>query len=181
LLAAVTIFLHIPIADWHAEGPLLAGYERMFHRLGPTHESIGPGSWIDPRGKLEVETDVHVIIRTTPQRAAAFVPAFLRELCRDLRQQETLAEVVGTPISGGRSAKQVVVTRPFDVAAAELVELHILFDGFAGGASEYDDAAGISIEASLPAGAVPQLRATLQREGYRPLVRDVTLVEQRCS
>jgi hypothetical protein len=197
---AVTVYLHIPLqAGWKADGGvpddcrfsepvvetplphwLRVRYDRTFAQLGTVSESKGPGSWID-HGKLVFENDVHVTIRTTQERARTFVPAFLRASRRELHQHETLAEIIGGSFTGGEPMKRVVATVPPRASrAAGALELHRIFDRYAGGASEYDDPAGIYVAASAPLGDVAALRNALVRRGYAVRITDSTLLTSSC-
>ena len=198
--AGVTVFLHVPLeANWRSDGSvpndcnfsqpskatllpawLRRRYDRTFAWVGATTESLGPGSWIGPAG-LTFERDLHVTIRTTQARAQAFVPAFLRSSRRELHQHETLAEIAGASFAGGVRMKRVVATVPLPGSrTAGILQLHRIFDRYAGGASEYDDADGIHVAASTPLAAVAALQKALSQGGFAFTTTDSTVFVSSC-
>ena len=109
------------------------------------------------------------------------MPAFLRNSCRELHQQETLAEIAGDTALGGVPATRIAVALPPGAKRGGRTRaLHRIFDRFAGGASEYDDARGEIVAASAPRSAVAPLSAFLRASGYAFTASEDAILTDAC-
>ncbi len=178
--AAVTVVIHVPLHDNAGRAiaaPLIARYERAFHRLGTVIDRPGIGSWLDDRSTLSFDADDHVFITTTPVRARAFLSTFLPRMRSDLHQQATLAEVFGgwygSPAQ--RRARLDVVLPLTCLCSAKIRAIHLAFAP-AGGASQFDGLDGTHVWSSVTLPTVAARLAALRRLGVTARVSRVTFI-----
>jgi len=148
---------------------LIRGYERDLQRDGVVTEQFGFGTWTvgsSPTADVAFEEGDTVDVLTHLSQARRFLPPFLHRLRIDLDQRETLGEIFGghygTP---DQSRTRIVVTLPFTrVTYATLVRLHRIFgDSGNGGATQVDDAHGVTVYTGATVDARRRIEAALRR------------------
>jgi hypothetical protein len=179
-LQLVTVVVHVPLHDDAGRpiaAPLLARYERAFHRLGPTVDRPGIGSWLGDHSTLSFEPDDHVFITTTPVRARVFLATFLPRMRSDLHQQATLAEIFdGWYGSAAQRRARIDVVLPLTcLCSAKIRAIHLAFAP-AGGASQFDGLDGTHIWSSVTLPSVPARLAALRRLGVTAHASHATFV-----
>ncbi len=179
-LQLVTVVIHVPLHDNAGRpiaAPLLASYERAFHRLGAVVDRPGIGSWLGDRNTLSFDADDHVFVTTTPARVRAFLATFLPRMRSDLHQQATLAEVLdGWYGSAAQRRARIDVVLPLTcLCSAKIRAIHLAFAP-AGGASQFDGIDGTHIWSSVTLPSVAARLAALRRLGVTARVSRATFI-----
>jgi hypothetical protein len=180
--AIVTLVVHVPLhlnSGAATPPPIAARYEHAFRALGPVVDHRGIGSWMTTGASahLSFEADDHVFISTTPSRALAFLAAFLPRMRRELHQEAALGEVFdGWYGSRTERRRRVEVVLPLRCdCAARIRAIHLAL-AWAGGASQYDDQAGIHIYSSVQLDRANAILAAIRRLHESPMVTRSTFV-----
>ncbi len=190
----VHVILHVPLGvphalpgvtgPWycapgrlHVDRPLsdarLAAYERTLRAAGTVRDHLGPGTWTvgsAPSDDVAFELDDHIELIAPLHVARVLVPAFLRRMRADLEQREALGEILGGFYGPpGERRTQLRVTIPLDRADfATLRRVHAIFgDRGNGGATQFDDAAGVEVSSGTDRAATARIEAALRAAGFR--------------
>jgi hypothetical protein len=173
--AIVHIVLDVPQPVRH-----LASYERSLRRLGPIHDRFGLGTWTVGTNGSDVtfEPVDHVVVVTREGLAQRLLPPILDRICRELRQSEVLAELIGPGSAGlGTRAQELEIVLPFDSAAARLEQVHTIFgDHGNSGASQWSSADGIHIASSVALPAVGRIERALRAAGLHATSRPASVL-----
>ncbi|MGD0052749.1 MAG: hypothetical protein ABSD03_13185 [Vulcanimicrobiaceae bacterium] len=185
LARPVTAIVHI-VLDVPQPGRHLASYERSLRRLGPIRDRFGLGTWTVGTNGSDVafEPVDHVVVATREGLAQRLLPPILERICRELHQDEVLAELLGPGSDGlGTRAQEFEIVLPFDAAAARLEQVHTIFgDHGRSGASQWSSADGIHIASSVALPAVGRIERALRAAGLHPTSRpDAVLVATRAT
>ena len=173
----VTLVIHVPLQD-NAHRPisekLLTSYRQAFGRLGSVRENFGTGSWrattSNGAKRLMLDPDDHVFITTRLSNARLFLRSFLPRLKMDMRQEATLAEILGGAFADGASENRIRfdLTFPLTSDCAGLRRAHEIFvraHNDTGGASQYNDFDGIHVNSSIAAADASSVRRALKNAG----------------